>query len=214
MEILVAVASFGVVAGLLTIVPGADTALVLRTAIARGRAHAFAAAAGISSGCLFWGAAAATGVSMLLTASRTAYTVLRIAGAIYLCYLGVRLLYDAFRKRHNDLGVHDLPPGSPWRSWLTGFFNNLLNPKVGVFYIAMLPQFLPQGVPALPMGVLLALVHFAQGMVWFAIIIGGVGLSRRWLRGGTPSAIRIRRTFDAVTGTVLVGLGIKLAATP
>ncbi|HEX6685353.1 MAG TPA: LysE family translocator [Candidatus Limnocylindrales bacterium] len=208
MDVLVAVASFAAVAGLLTIIPGADTALVLRVAIARGRRHAYATAAGICCGALIWGAGAAAGISVLLTASRTAYTVMRIAGAIYLIYLGVRMLRDAFRKR---LLAQDLPAAPAGRSFLQGFATNLLNPKVGVFYVAMLPQFLPPDVPALPMGLLLALVHDIESMLWFGLIIGGVGLSRRWWSGGTRAAARLRRTVDTLTGTILIGLGIRLS---
>lgn len=208
-EVLFPVLSFAVVAGLLTIIPGADTALVLRVAVARGRRHAYATAVGICCGALVWGAAAAAGISVLLTASRTGYTIMKIAGALYLAYLGVRMLRDALRRKATALTAKPVPT----RSFLQGFTTNLLNPKVGVFYVAMLPQFLPAGVPALPMGVLLALVHDLEAMIWFGLIIGGVDLTRRWWAGDSPVAARLRRAMDAVTGTVLIGLGIRLAVT-
>ena len=208
MDVLLSVLSFAVVAGLLTIIPGADTALVLRVAVARGRRHAYATAAGICCGALVWGAGAAAGISVLLTASRTAYTIMKIAGALYLTYLGARMLRDAFRKTTTAVAAKPVPS----RSFLQGFTTNLLNPKVGVFYVAMLPQFLPAGVPALPMGVLLALVHDLEAMIWFGLIIGGVDLTRRWWTGDSRAAIRARRALDAITGTVLIGLGIRLAS--
>jgi threonine/homoserine/homoserine lactone efflux protein len=210
MDFTTAVISFAVVAGLLTIIPGVDTALVLRTAVVQGRRHAFATAFGICTGALVWGAAAAAGISVLLTASRTAYTVMRVAGAIYLIYLGVMMLRDA--RRPKTAADVDVAPVSAWRAFARGMTTNLLNPKVGVFYVAMLPQFLPADVPALPMGVLLALVHDAEAMVWFTLIIGGVGLARRWLTGSAAAAVRIRRVTDAIAGTALVALGIRLAA--
>ncbi|NUR74563.1 MAG: LysE family translocator [Hamadaea sp.] len=210
MDFTTAVVSFAVVAGLLTIIPGVDTALVLRTAVVQGRRHAFATAFGICTGALAWGAAAAAGISVLLTASRTAYTVMRVAGAIYLIYLGVMMLRDA--RRPKTAADVDVVPVSPWRAFARGLTTNLLNPKVGVFYVAMLPQFLPADVPALPMGVLLAFVHDVEAMVWFTLIIGGVGLARRWLTGSAAAAVRIRRVTDAVAGTALVALGIRLAA--
>ncbi|MEV0272974.1 LysE family translocator [Hamadaea sp. NPDC050747] len=210
MDFTTAVVSFAVVAGLLTIIPGVDTALVLRTAVVQGRRHAFATALGICTSALVWGAAAAAGISVLLTASRTAYTVMRVAGAIYLIYLGVMMLRDA--RRPKTAADVDVALVSPWRAFARGMTTNLLNPKVGVFYVAMLPQFLPADVPALPMGVLLALVHDVEAMVWFALIIGGVGLARRWLTGSAAAAVRIRRVTDAVAGTALVVLGIRLAA--
>ncbi|HEU0315730.1 MAG TPA: LysE family transporter, partial [Solirubrobacteraceae bacterium] len=91
-----ALLSFAVVAGLLTIIPGLDTALVLRAALSQSRLHAFATAAGVSTGALIWGAGAAMGVSALLTASTAAYTAVRIVGAGYLLWLGGRLLWAAF----------------------------------------------------------------------------------------------------------------------
>lgn len=213
MDFTTALLSFAVVAGLLTIIPGVDTALVLRVAVVDGRRHAFATAFGICTGALVWGAAAAAGISVLLTASQTAYTVMKIAGAAYLVYLGVTMLRDAWRQRGVAPSVvEERRPGSAGRAFTRGMVTNLLNPKVGVFYVAMLPQFLPEGVPALPMGVLLALVHDVEAMVWFTLIIGGVGAARRWLTGGAATAVRIRRVTDAVAGTVLVALGIRLAA--
>jgi threonine/homoserine/homoserine lactone efflux protein len=207
-----AVLSFALVAGLLTVIPGVDTALVLRVAVVRGRKYAYATALGICTGALVWGAAAAAGISVLLTASQTAYAVMRLAGAAYLVYLGATMLRDAWRRRGvGHVADPAAPASSAWRWFTRGMATNLLNPKVGVFYVAMLPQFLPAGVPALPMGVLLAVVHDIEAMVWFSLLIGGVALTRRWLVGGTPAATRIRRGMDAVAGTVLVAFGIRLA---
>jgi threonine/homoserine/homoserine lactone efflux protein len=206
-----AVLSFALVAGLVTIIPGLDTALVLRVAVVEGRVFAYSTALGICTGALVWGAAAAAGISVLLTASTVAYTAMRIVGAVYLTYLGVTMLRDALRRPAGFVDL-DAPPASTWwRAYRRGMTTNLLNPKVGVFYVAMLPQFLPADTPALPMGVLLALIHDAEAMLWFALLIGGVGLARRWLTGGGRAAVRIRRWADAVAGTVLVALGLRLA---
>ncbi|MFD0598646.1 LysE family translocator [Catellatospora coxensis] len=87
---------------------------------------------------------------------------------------------------------------------------NLLNPKVGLFYVAMLPQFLPDGVAALPMGLLLALVHDLEAMLWFALLIGGIDLARRWWTGDTATPTRLRRLTDALAGTLLITLGLRL----
>jgi len=213
MDLATALVSFALVAGLLTIIPGVDTALVLRTAVVHGRRHAFATAFGICTGALVWGAAAAAGISVLLTASRTAYMVMRVAGAVYLVILGVMMLRDAYRRRGAQAEDETAAqPGTVRGAFTRGMVTNLLNPKVGVFYVAMLPQFLPESVPALPMGVLLALVHDVEAMVWFALLIGGVGLARRWLTGGAAAAVRIRRVTDAIAGTALIALGIRLAA--
>jgi threonine/homoserine/homoserine lactone efflux protein len=206
-----AVLSFALVAGLVTVIPGLDTALVLRVAVVDGRRYAYATALGIGTGALIWGAAAAAGISVLLTASTVAYTAMRLAGAAYLIYLGATMLRDAW-FRSDPLVAVDEPALHSWpRSYRRGVLTNLLNPKVGVFYVAMLPQFLPDGVPALPMGLLLAFIHDVEAMVWFTALIGGVGLARRWLTGSGRAAVRLRRGVDAVAGTVLVALGVRLA---
>ncbi|GAA1412178.1 LysE family translocator [Catellatospora coxensis] len=217
MTITSAVVSFALVAGVLTIIPGVDTALVLRVAVARGRGHAYATAAGICTGALLWGAAAAAGVSALLLASTTAYAVMRVAGGIYLVVVGALMLRDAWRSRRTGAAeaaptaVTPPPPtGSAWRAFGTGALTNLLNPKVGLFYVAMLPQFLPDGVAALPMGLLLALVHDLEAMLWFALLIGGIDLARRWWTGDTATPTRLRRLTDALAGTLLITLGLRL----
>jgi threonine/homoserine/homoserine lactone efflux protein len=209
MSVLTAVLGFAVVAGLLTIIPGLDTALVLRAAITQGRRPAFATALGINTGALAWGAGAAVGVSALLTASAVAYTCVRIAGAGYMMWLGGKMLRSALRKdtKSDDaVAPAEREPASAWRSWQRGLLTNLLNPKIGAFYIAVLPQFIPAHSPHLAMGLLLAAVHDIEGMVWFAALILGAQSIRRWL-GRRPA----RRTIDATTGVVLVGFGVKLS---
>ena len=127
--------SFAVVAGQLTIVPGLDTALVLRAAVSRGRRCAFATAVGIGSGTLVWGVAAAAGVSALVTASELGYTVLRVAGAIYLVWMGTSMIRDGLRHSltvPETAGNHSSE--DLFEAWARGLGTNLLNPKVGVFY--------------------------------------------------------------------------------
>lgn len=201
---------------MLTLVPGLDTALVLRSAVNRGRRHAFATALGINTGTLVWGVAAAVGVSALLTASHTAYTAVRLAGAAYMVWLGCRLLWQLWQSRR-ELPTDPTVAAPPARAalqrgvvgaWLTGLWTNLLNPKVGAFYVAMLPQFMPPETSHLAMGALLALVHNAEGIAWFTLLILSTHLVRGWL-----AKRRVRRAVDAVTGTVLVGFGAKLALT-
>ncbi|WP_448621193.1 LysE family translocator [Geodermatophilus sp. URMC 65] len=201
-----AVLGFGLVALLLTITPGLDTALVLRAAITRGRRDAVATALGVVAGVLAWGAAAAVGVSALLTASTIAYDVLRLVGAGYLVWLGGRILWRLVRHPAEAAAGSSRSPGGAWRSARTGLLTNLLNPKVGAFYVSVLPQFLPPGTPALGMGVLLALVHAALSLVWFAVLVLGAVAARRWLQ--RPG---VSRTVEGVTGVALLGLGLRLA---
>jgi threonine/homoserine/homoserine lactone efflux protein len=200
-----AVLTFAVVALALTLTPGLDTALVLRAALTRTRRDAAATAAGIVAGLFVWGAAAAVGVSALLTASRVAYDVLRYAGAAYLVWFGVRLLVRAVGGNAGVEPVGDAN-GSSWRAARQGLATNLLNPKVGVFYVALLPQFLPSGRDPLAVGLLLAGVHGLISVVWFAVLITLASALGRWLR--RPATVR---AIDGITGTTLIGFGVKLA---
>ncbi|THG28153.1 LysE family translocator [Naasia lichenicola] len=215
MTVTSAILGFALVAALLTIIPGLDTALVLRSAINRGRGQAYASGLGISTGSLIWAVAAAVGATAVLAASETAYRVLTLLGAGYMVYLGVRMLVGAVRRSHHgpqpttESTTEPALAASPWRAWTVGLLTNLLNPKVGAFYLATIPQFIPAGVSPLVMGALLGLVHVALGMTWFTLIIGATARASRFLR--SPRATRI---VDGVTGTVLVGFGIKLALSP
>jgi threonine/homoserine/homoserine lactone efflux protein len=202
------VLAFLLVAGLVTVTPGLDTALVLRSALTEGRRHAFATALGINSGVLVWAVAAAAGGSVLLTSSSTAYSVIRIAGAGYLVYFGARLLWGAVRgdTPRRDADASTGPSTTLWAAYRSGALTNLLNPKVGAFYIAMLPQFIPDGTSPIAMGLLLAMLHNVQGIAWFAVIILAASRARRAL--GRPAA---RRAINGISGSVLVGFGAKLA---
>lgn len=219
---------FALVAIPLTIMPGLDSALVLRTAVVSGRGHAYATALGINVGTLAWGVAAAVGATAVLAASETAYRALTLAGAVYLAWLGGRLLWSSFRPGSYDALPDGAVPGaapsggamsgtalsdavrpvatrSRWRSFAVGATTNLLNPKVGVFYLATIPQFLPDGVPHLLMGVLLATEHNVLGLAWLGLLIHAAGLARRWLSGRA-----IARVTDRVTGVVLLGFGGRI----
>ena len=206
MTIAQALIAFCIAAGLLTIAPGLDTALVLRTAAAEGPRDAALAALGIVLGCLTWGAAVAFGLGALLAASELAFTALKWAGALYLVWLGLNLL-RAPRSRF-DFQLPDRggePP--PRRSWLRrGYFTNLLNPKVGVFYVSFLPQFLPAHVPAGPFILLLAVLHALMGIAWFGLLIVATRPIARALK--RPAVIR---RLDRLTGLVFLGFGVKLA---
>jgi threonine/homoserine/homoserine lactone efflux protein len=206
-----AVVSFALVAGLLTIVPGLDTALVLRGTLARSRSYGFAAIAGIQVGVLAWGAAAASGTAALLAASHTAYRVLTIAGAGYMIWLGLALIRRTLRGTAGGGAVEAPPePGKGRaRGFAMGLGTNLMNPKVGAFYIAVIPQFLPHGVSPLAMGLLLAGVHCVLGLIWLSAVVLGAGALGPRLRNAA-----VVRWIDRVTGGVLVAFGLRLAVSP
>ena len=207
MTITSALLSFAVVAALLTITPGLDTALVLRSALVQGKRLAIATGLGIIAGGLVWGVAAAVGLAALLRASELAFSVLKIIGAGYMIFLGLRMLWTrVIRPRPSSEAPESRLPRHWWGAWSKGLFTNLLNPKVGAFYIAVLPQFLVPGTNDVLMGVLLAGVHGIETAVWFALIIFGAHSVRRWLDRPV-----VARTIDGVTGTALVGFGVALA---
>ena len=199
------IAGFAIVAGLLTMVPGIDTAQVLRAATLGGPARAYAALVGIMAGVLVWGAAAALGISALLVASRTAYDILRFAGAAYLLYLGIRIIVNS---RHPDTDAPTLE--RTWRlipTFTRALLITLTNPKNGLFYVAMLPQFLPTGLPAFAGGVLLAAVHALECLLWFSMLIWSTHRARVFLQ--RP---RVQVWTERVSGAALVGFGLRVVA--
>lgn len=213
-----ALLSFSLVAGLLTLVPGLDTTLVLRGTLGRSRRYGFSALAGIQAGVLVWGVAAAVGAAALLAASHTAYTVLCYVGAAYMVWLGVSLIIKTFRRGAAPLGVDGTGVDETAQAraaergaglgagFLQGLVTNLLNPKVGAFYIATLPQFVPAGVSPLAMGLLLAGVHCLLGVLWLGAVVLGADRVR-----GQLSRPAFARWIDRVTGGVLVAFGARLA---
>ena len=204
-----ALVAFFFAAGLLTITPGLDTAIVLRASALEGRRAGIAAAAGITLGLMAWGAASAIGLTALLAASSLAYTALKWIGAAYLIGLGLTMLIKpkgapAASSRSGAADVHGAAP------WLRrGLLTNLLNPKVGVFYVAFLPQFTPAGVPTGPFIALLVAIHIALGMLWFAALIAATEPLGRYLR--RPG---IAQRMNRLTGLVFVGFGVRLAFSP
>ena len=197
--------SFALLAGVLTIIPGPDSALILRSALVQSRKHAYATAVGIASGTFVWGAAAAVGAAALLAASEVAFTILKIVGALYLAYLGVSMIVKSFRRHVVEKDVA-APVGTLRAAFGRGAITNLLNPKVGVFYIALIPQFIPEGVPPVGMGLLLALVHVVESLVWFTGLIIAAHFARKWL-----SSPRVSAWIDRVTGGILLAFGAVLA---
>ena len=200
-----ALIAFAVAAGLQTLAPGLDTALVLRTAAVEGPKRAALAALGVVCGCLAWGAAVALGLGALLQASALAFNLIKWAGAAYLVWLGIGLILKP-RDRF-DLTAAAGPSGGGDFAWMRrGFLTNLLNPKVGVFYVSFLPQFLPAGVAAGPFIFGLAVLHAVMGLAWFAVLIGAT----RPLAGILQRSAVVR-WLDRLTGGVFLAFGVRLA---
>ena len=196
-------AAFAAFAALITITPGLDTALVVRTSLAGSARAGRVTAMGVCLGVLVWGAAGALGLSAVLTASERAYDVVRFAGAAYLVWLGVRALMT--RTAPEDARVENAPRSTA-RAFRAGLLSNLLNPKIGAFYVSVLPQFIPEGAPVLATSMLLAAVHALEGIVWLFLVATLVG------RVGTRlQRPRVKQRLEQLTGLVLVGLGVRLA---
>jgi len=197
-----ALVAYVAAAALLTLTPGLDTAIVLRTAAVEGALQAAQAALGVVCGCLAWGAAVALGLGVLLAVSSLAYLALKWVGAAYLASLGIRLI---LRPRSTfDLAATATARGGAW--WLRGLLTNLLNPKVGVFYVSFLPQFVPAQVAAGPFVFLLAAIHAVLGLAWFAALIAATSPLKRWLQRAA-----VVRWLDRLTGVVFLGFGLRLA---
>ena len=193
----------GVIA-LLTITPGADMAMVSRSVFLGGRPAAFATTLGIGAGCLVWAIASAAGVAAVLAASETAYDALRLVGAAYLVWLGIQSLLAARSGQYEHARTTRLTRQSPFSQ---GLLTNLFNPKIALFYTTFLPQFIRPGDPVLLLSIAMAGVHIALGIVWLS--------AYAWLLDRAVDAFRgsrVRRALDALTGTVLVALGLRVAA--
>jgi threonine/homoserine/homoserine lactone efflux protein len=189
-------------AALLTILPGSDMALVTRNVLAVGRGRTMGTIVGIASGCIIHATASALGISAILATSATAFNVMKTVGAAYLVWLGLQSIRSA------------AGPASPARDrtsgrtspFLQGFLTNLLNPKVAIFYLTVLPQFVSPGDNVLKRSLLLASIHIALGLVWLTAYAWFVERL-----GGVLTRPRVKAWLERVTGGVLIALGARLA---
>jgi threonine/homoserine/homoserine lactone efflux protein len=186
---------------LIALTPGADTALVVRNALVAGATPARRTALGTTTGLLVWGAASACGVAAVLNASAEVFTAVKLAGALYLLWLGLQ----AIRHAGAHLASGRARSGSPFRQ---GLLCNLLNPKAGIFFTALLPQFVSPDDPALLVSLLMTAIAAAASLAWLSLYATVVPRAGDVLR--RPP---VRRALDRATGVVLIGLGVRLALT-
>lgn len=194
--------AFTFAATLLTLTPGLDTALILRTATVEGKQQAMRATLGINAGCLLWGAAVAFGLGALIAVSELAYDLLKYCGAAYLAWLGLNML---LRPRSALSPVEaGTKPASNW--FLKGLTGNVLNPKIGIFYVSFLPQFIPQGQPLIAWTFGLVSIHVLLGLIWSMVLIGATqplaGVLRRE---------KVIKWMDRTTGMIFVLFAARLA---
>ena len=204
-----ALLGFAIASTLLILAPGPDSLLVMRNTLRGGRRAGWTTASGTISGILVWAVAAALGLSALLRASQAGYDAVRLAGAGYLVWLGIGSLRSS-RRRAGRADEDAGPAAAGFRSrhaYLSGLLSNLLNPKIGVFFIAFLPGFIPAGTPA-------GLFSLALGL-WFLVETGAWLGALSWMAASGAGWLRrtaVQRGLERVTGIALIGIGLRLAA--
>ncbi|GAA3198139.1 MULTISPECIES: LysE family translocator [Streptomyces] len=208
-----AMAGFALFALMMTVVPGPDTLLVLRNCLRGGRRSGAATALGAAAGSLAWAVAAAFGLAAALQRWDAAFTAVRLLGAGYLAVLGIQALWACRRAAAPGTGAAGAEPApapeaaaTALRGFRQGLLSCLLNPKVGIFFVAVVPQFLPQGRSVLGATLLLGAVDAVIAAGWLLLIALGAGRLSTWLR--RP---RVLRGLEGTTGGVLVALGVGTA---
>ncbi len=204
-----AAAAFLGISALVIVTPGQDTVLTIRNTLLGGRAGGTFTAVGVALGQATWTLAASAGITALLLASEPAFAAVRLAGAAFLVYLGVRALLAAIRgggAPHAAAAGHAkrLTPAAALRQ---GLLSNLGNPKMAVFFTSLLPQFVPAGPAAFLNLLLLGLVFCGMTLAWLSVYAFAVARAGDVL--GRPT---IRRALDGVAGVVLVVFGVRLAS--
>ena len=210
MEVVSSLPAFVLAVLLISASPGPAMALIFRRAALRGWRAAVPTVLGLELGLYCWALFAGAGFAALVAASEVAYLVLRIVGAAVLLALGIRAFRAAWRARRDIDAVVDPPPvrgrRSSWGSLGEGLVVQLANPKAAVFMIAFYPQFVPADGPVFTTTALLGLLQVTLETGLYLALAAGVARAGGWFR--RP---RIRRRLDAVSGTVLVGLGLRIA---
>jgi threonine/homoserine/homoserine lactone efflux protein len=192
---------FAIASLVLIALPGPDQALIMRNALVGGRTAGVRTMLGGVSGLALHASAAALGVSALLATSATAYATLKLVGVAYLLYLGVRMLLSSRKPPEPE---HEARGGRPF---LQGFVSNALNPKVALFFLTFVPQFLPDSGSTLPVALALSATFAAIYLAWFTGLVRLVGLASDALR--RP---RVKAWIERVTGGALMAFAVRLAA--
>jgi RhtB (resistance to homoserine/threonine) family protein len=189
---------------LVIVMPGPDTAMVVKNALVGGRRSGIYASIGVSLGLTVWTVMAAAGVAALLQASAVAFTVLKLVGAVYLIWLGIQLLRarDAVAAAGHGAAVRS----RSGRALRQGLISNLSNPKIAVFFTSFLPQFVHGDGPVFAALLLLGVVFALITLVWLVAYVLVVDAASALMR--RPS---VRKTLDRLTGAILIALGINLA---
>jgi threonine/homoserine/homoserine lactone efflux protein len=198
---------FLLVVAVLTVTPGPDMALVLRNGVRGGVRLAWWTGLGCCAGIAVHATAAVVGLSALLTASATAYAVVKLVGAAYLVYLGLSALWHTRHRPEPAPALVEAGTGTtPALAFRQGVLSNVLNPKIALLFLTLLPQFIGTGEPRLATSAVLAAVFLGVAVVWWRVFTLLISALSRVL-----SKQRVRTTFERVTGVVLVALGVRVA---
>ena len=203
------VIAFTLAAAVLTVAPGADTMLVIRNVLRGGRGDGIVTTFGICSGLFIHATLSACGVSMLLMHSATAFHLVKLAGAGYLVWLGLQSLRRAVGTASPPDGLEAVGRRgrrAAQQCFLEGLLSNVLNPKTAVFYLAFLPQFIGPTEPVLTKSLLLAGIHYVEGILWLVALSIMLDHTRRFILKSV-----VRRWLEGLCGAVLVGFGARLA---
>lgn len=197
--------TFAIAITLLTMTPGVDTMMILRNTLRGGAKDGIVSSLGICSGLFVHAFLSAVGISAILLYSTAAFTALKIIGALYLIWLGFVNLKSFWQSSKQASINPTKKPFSFIRSFREGFMSNVLNPKTIVFYMAFLPQFISHEHSALAQSMMLASFHFIIATLWQGIIIYTICSANVFITKAS-----VRRTLDAISGTIMIALGIKL----
>lgn len=201
--------SFALLALGLTLLPGADTALVTRSTLRGGRTAGWYTTMGIVLGCSIHAVLSSMGLSAILARSAEAFQFVKIIGAVYLVWLGAKTLWQAWKDGRvgpTATASEHRPPVTIRSGFLEGLLTNLLNPKVAVFYLMVLPQFVRPNDPVFLRSLLLASIHIAFGLIWLSVYASLLEVLRSFL-----SRPKVRSAIETVTGIGLVLFGLQLA---
>ncbi|WP_295811322.1 LysE family translocator [uncultured Nitratireductor sp.] len=199
--------TFTLVAALLVMSPGPNGVLIAKTVPTSGKAAGFANIVGFFAAFYVHGALSILGISIILVQSAQLFFIVKMLGAAYLCYIGLKALWQAWHGLSAPIAVTPAKRRRTLeRAALEGFLTNALNPKVSMFYLAAFPQFIPASADATPWAFAMVVIHSLLNVVWFSALV--LLFSSMKSLGGS---VRMQRWLKAVTGTVFIGFGLKLA---
>ncbi|SDK87246.1 resistance to homoserine/threonine (RhtB) family protein [Maridesulfovibrio ferrireducens] len=194
------------IAALLTVTPGSDTMLVVNNTLTRSTSDGLCTVAGINAGLIVHAMASAFGLSMILMNSATAFEFVKLAGALYIIYLGVQSLRRSRSSEEEQSTIVHSQKRSISASIREGFLTNVLNPKVAVFYLALLPQFISPADNLIEKSFQLMIIHLCMGILWFSFITLALGKMRPFISGN-----KFKKRLEAISGVVFIALGLKMA---